>query len=155
MLFDELLPWRAATALRELGVNASHVGHASDKAPPRGSPDEVVLDYARATNQVVVTSNHDMVMLCAEQGEPVIWIDPRGRQFRRNELVPLIFLGIEEWQRLLTAASEPVCLHVMRTKTEVLSLDRARALVVRRMRTLKARQRTRTTKGGGPELGLA
>jgi predicted nuclease of predicted toxin-antitoxin system len=96
LLFDELLSWRIAMALRVLGVSASHVGHEGDKAPPRGSPDSVVLDHARKTNQVAVTSNHDMILLCAEKNESVIWIDPRGRQYKRTELVPVVFNGVVE-----------------------------------------------------------
>lgn len=139
-----MLPWRVARALRELGIRASHVGHEVDGAPGRGSSDAVVLAHARKTNQVVVTSNHDMILLCAGESESVIWIDPRGRQFTRTELVPLVFTRVEDWQDRLRAAGKPVCLHVMRTKTEVLDLDRARHLVVQRMRRLAARKRTRT-----------
>lgn len=94
------------------------------------------------TNQVIVTSNHDMILICAEAGEPVIWIDPRGRQFRRIELVPLVFGRIEEWQAMLAEADAPICVHVLRTKTEVLTLDRAKHLVLQRMRKLQARRRT-------------
>jgi hypothetical protein len=81
-----------------------------------------------------------MILLCAEENESVIWIDPRGRQLRRTEFVPLVFGRVEEWQGLL-AAAEPICVHVLRTKTEVLTLDRARHLVVQRMRRLEARKR--------------
>jgi hypothetical protein len=101
----------------------------------------VVLAHARKTNQVIVTSNHDMIMLCAEEEESVIWIDPRGRQFRTVEFVPLVFQRVEEWQALLASADVPVCVHVLRTKTEVLDLNRARHLVTQRMRRLQARKR--------------
>ncbi|MGH9269953.1 MAG: DUF5615 family PIN-like protein [Ilumatobacteraceae bacterium] len=143
MLFDELLSWPVARALRELGFRASHVGHEGDNAPSRGSADDVVLDYARTTNQIVVTSNHDMILLCAEENESVIWIDPRGRQLKRTELVPLVFGRVEEWQALLAAADGAICVHVLRTKSEVLALDRARHLVVQRMRRLRAREQAR------------
>lgn len=82
-----------------------------------------------------------MILICAEAGEPVIWIDPRGRQFRRIELVPLVFGRVEEWQAMLTEADVPICVHVLRTKTEVLTLDRAKHLVLQRMRKLQARRR--------------
>lgn len=142
-----------ALALRALGINASHVGHDEDGAPPRGSDDAVVLEYARSTNQIVVTSNHDMILLCAEENESVIWIDPRGRQFRRVELVPLVFLSVEEWQRLLAEADGPICVQVMRTRIQVLTLDSARRLVVQRMRRLAARKRARAKKvPGGDKL---
>lgn len=147
-----------ARALRELDIRASHVGHTGDKAPPRGSPDAVVLRHAKKTNQVIVTSNHDMVLLCAAEAESVIWIDPRGRQFRRPELVAVVFGRVEEWQEALGASNSPVCLHVLRTKTEVLDLDRASHLVVQRMRRLQARKRSAVRRAradpGQPELGL-
>lgn len=142
MLFDELLSWRVARALRELGIRASHVGHEGDGAPPRGSADADVLAHAKRTNQVVVTSNHDMILLCAQEAESVIWIDPRGRQFKRTELVPLVFTRVEAWQDLLSDADGPICVHVLRTKTEVLELDRAVHLVLQRMRRLRARKRS-------------
>jgi hypothetical protein len=112
-----------------------------------------VLAHARRTNQVVVTSNHDMIMLCAEENESVIWIDPRGRQFRRAEFVPLVFGRVEEWQKLLAMADEPICVHVLRTKTEVLTLDRACHLVTQRARRLQARKRSQPRKPPpGPTL---
>lgn len=139
--------------MRELGIRASHVGHEDDKAPARGSGDAVVLDHAKKTNQVVVTSNHDMILLCAEENESVIWIDPRGRQFKRTEFVPLVFGRVDEWQELLANADDPICVHVLRTKTEVLTLDRARHLVVQRMRRLEARKRAQRRKEqAGPTL---
>lgn len=144
LLFDEQLSWRVARALRELGINASHVGHEDDAAPPRGSGDRVVLDHARKTNQIIVTSNHDMILLCAEEGESVIWIDPRGRQLRRAEFVSLAFNRVEEWEHILAAADAPVCVQVLRTKTAVLTLERSRHLVVQRMRRLAARRRGRS-----------
>lgn len=105
-----------------------------------------MLEHAQRTNQVIVTSNHDMVMLCADAEESVIWIDPRGRQFKVAELVPLVFGRVEEWHRVLTDADHAICLHVLRTKTEVLELDRARHLVIQRMRRLTARKRSRSKK---------
>jgi hypothetical protein len=113
-----------------------------------------VLEHARRTNQIVVTSNHDMIVLCADEEAPVIWIDPRGRQFRRAEFVALVFGRIDEWQRMLADADGPVCLHIMRTKTEVLTLGRARHLVVQRMSRLRARKRSRARKAPqGTTLG--
>jgi hypothetical protein len=107
-----------------------------------------VLAHAKKTNQVVVTSNHDMIVLCAEQQESVIWIDPRGRQFRRTEFVPLVFGRVEEWQQLLSDADGPICVHVLRTKTDVLTLERAQQLVIQRMRRLQARKRKQARSGG-------
>lgn len=94
-----------------------------------------------------------MILLCAEENESVIWIDPRGRQFKRTEFVPLVFNRVEDWQALLANATEPICVHVLRTKTEVLTLDRARHLVVQRMRRLQARKRSQARRPPpGPTL---
>ena len=94
-----------------------------------------------------------MILLCAEENESVIWIDPRGRQLRRTEMVSLVFGQVEQWQALLNAEEEAVCVHVLRTKTEVLTLDRARHLVVQRMRRLQARKRAQARKPpSGPTL---
>ena len=139
-LFDELLPWRVARALHELGFNTSHVGHEGHGAPSRGSSDEAVLEHAVKTNQVVVTSNHDMIMLCAERGQSVVWLDPRGRQLRHDETVVLAFSGLAEWARLLHEAEGPSCVRVLRTKAEVLTLERASVLAKRRMMALRARR---------------
>ena len=118
VLFDENLPWRVASALRELGYRASYVGHQSDGAPIRGSSDRLILDHARATNQVVVTSNHDMILLCLEGGRSVVWLDPRGRQITWEEMVVLVFRAAREWDRMLASATEPVCIRTLRTKTK-------------------------------------
>jgi hypothetical protein len=128
-------------ALRVLGYNASWVGNDADGAPITGSSDEDVLGHAKRTGQVVVTSNHDMILLCAEQEESVVWLDPRGRQFKRDEQVVLVFRTAADWESLLAAATEPVCLRALRTKTEILTLDRAAHLVQQRMRVIAARKR--------------
>lgn len=150
LLFDELLPPGVARALHELGFSTSHVGHDGHGQPPRGSDDPTVLAHAAATNQVVVTYNHDMIVLCAERRQPVVWLDPRGRQFRHDELAVVAFSGIEAWQRLLRAHREAVCVRVLRTKVEAISLDRAAAIAARRMRSLRAREHRRRSR---PEIG--
>jgi predicted nuclease of predicted toxin-antitoxin system len=146
-LFDELLRPGVARALNELGFHTSHVGHEGHRQPPRASEDETVLAHAIATNQIVVTCNHDMIMLCAERGQSVIWIDPRGRQFRHDELVVLAFNGIARWHRLLAETEASICVRVLRTKVEAIPLDRASALVAGRMRALRARGRRRRSVG--------
>ena len=90
-----------ASALRKLEYKASYVGHAKDGGPTRGSSDHAILDHARATNQLVVTSNHDMVLLCAGEGQSVIWSDPRGRQITRDEMVVLVVRAAREWEGML------------------------------------------------------
>lgn len=144
LLFDELLPASVARALNELGFRTSHVGDERHQQPPRGSSDERVLDHASATNQIVVTSNHDMIMLCAERQQSVVWIDPRGRQFRHDELALVAFQGVVAWHRLLDEQAAPACVRVLRTKVEVLPLEKAAALAAGRMRELRTRRRRRT-----------
>lgn len=143
LLFDELLPWTVAEALNVMGFRTSYVGNDQHGQPKRRSSDAVVLRHAIDTGQVVVTYNHDMIMLCAEQQQSVMWLDPRGRQFRSDEIAALAFGGIAEWQRLLEAHGEPVCLRVLRTKVEVIPLDRAGHLAERRMKAARAKQAAR------------
>lgn len=130
-----------ASALRELGYHASYVGNEPDGAPPRGSSDQTIIDHARATNQVVVTSNHDMVLLCLEQPQSVIWLDPHGRNFTRDEMVVLVFQAAHMWEQMLQGASGPVCIRALRTKNERLSVEKAVHLVKQRMKRLAARKR--------------
>lgn len=145
LLFDENLPWRVAAALRVLGLPVSYVGDdsASPPSPVRGSSDEVVLDHASRVSQTIVTSNLDMVLLCVERRQRVVWIDPRGQHLRREELVLLAFKNIEDWAQRLDAATEPVCLRALRTKTETLALDEAGHRVRNRISRI-SRQRARS-----------
>jgi predicted nuclease of predicted toxin-antitoxin system len=142
-LFDELLPWKVASALHVLGFRTSHVGHVEHGQPPRGSSDKDVLVHAMKTSQIVVTYNHDMILLCAEQGQPVVWIDPRGRQYRHDELVLLAFKGMAKWEAMLASASGPMCLKVLRTKVDLLPLDRAGVIAERRMKAMQAKNTAR------------
>lgn len=154
LLYDELLPWRVAVALRALEFRVSHVGHEGDGAPPRGSEDEVVLDFARKTRQVIVTSNHDMILLCASERASVVWLDPRGRKLRWEDHVVLAFENIATWDQMLRDAKEPMCVRVLRTRNEVLSLERAAHLVDQRMRSIRARERSRRKASPSGDGGL-
>lgn len=154
LIFDENLPWRVAAALEMLQFKTTYVGnqHHPD-VPSRGSSDEAVLSYAQKANQVVVTSNHDMILLCAEHRQSVVWIDPRGRQFRREDLVLLAFKNISDWNDRLKLANSPVCLRAMRTKTVTLNLEEAHRLAHQRMRRISAaRRRKKSQNPLGPLL---
>ncbi len=140
-LFDENLPYKVARALQALDFRVSHVGHVEHGQPARGSSDAEVLAHAARTNQVIVTSNLDMVMLCAEQGQPVVWIDARGRQYTSDQLAALALLGIAEWDRKLTQAGTLVCLRVLPTRVDVLPLSRGGQLAERRLRRIEQRLR--------------
>ncbi len=124
-----------------LEYNASYVGNEQDGAPLRGSSDQGIISHARATNQVVVTSNHDMILLCLEQQQSVIWLDPHGRKVTRDEMVVLVFQAAREWEYLLQSATEPVCIRALRTKNECLSGERAIHLVRQRMKRIAAKKR--------------
>jgi len=143
LLFDELLPWRVAAALRILRHRVSYVGNPEDQQPARGSSDEEVLGHARRTRQVVVTSNHDMILLCIEQRQPAIWIDPRGRQFTRERLALLFLDQIPQWEAILTQSPDPVIVRALRTRVDTMTLDRARRIVMRRQRALRRKQRAK------------
>lgn len=154
LLFDENLPWRVAAALRQLGFHSAFVGDEERGGTPgRSSSDEEVLDFAQRTNQVVVTSNHDMILLSAERGQSVIWIDPRGRQLRLEDHVLLVFKNISDWDARFRDAEGPMCLRAMRTKTDTLTLDEAGRLARQRMRRISAalkRKKSQTPLGPLP-----
>lgn len=141
LLFDDGVPRSVSAALRELGVAAAHLGHDKDRTPSRSTDDTSLLANARSTGSVVVTAAPEMVLLCAEQKVSVVWLDPVGRPFTIEELVPLVFLGATSWQERLAARSSPSCVRVRRTATEALPLDRAARLVERRIRAPKVRDR--------------
>lgn len=140
LLFDENLPWRVAAALRILEYQVSYIGDdsASPPSPSRGSSDEAVLNHAENANQLIVTSNLDMILLCVERGQSMIWIDPRGEHLRRAELVLVVFKGIDDWSERLAAADEPICLRAMRTRTNTLTLEEAGRLARDRMSNIAA-----------------
>jgi hypothetical protein len=92
-----------------------------------------------------VTSNHDLIILCREGNQSVVWIDPRGRQYRHDELALLAFKGIVEWERRLRASTRPACVRVLRTRVDVVSLDRAAQVATGRMRAIAARRRRTPT----------
>ena len=155
LLFDENLPWRVAEALRVLEYRVSYVGMEDDhdSTPPRGSSDREVLDHAQRTSQIVVTSNLDMVILCTQADQSVVWIDPRGRQLRRADMVLLVFKHIHDWEEHLGRADGPICLRAMRTTTNSLDLETAGRLVRDRMKRISpARKRAKRATPLGPLL---
>lgn len=142
LLFDENLPWRVAKALQVLKFSVSYVGDtdASPASPNRGSSDEEILNHTVSVNQIIVTSNLDMILLCVERCQQVIWIDPRGRQFTRKDLVLLVFKNINDWIERFRTATDPVCLRALRTKTETLELAEANSHVRKRMSYISQRR---------------
>ncbi len=140
-MFDELLPWRVAKALQVLQFQVTYVGdeQSNPPSPARGSSDEDVLAHSSKCNQIIVTSNLDMVLLCVERGESVIWIDPYGRQLRREETALLALKRIRTWAELFDNALVPRCVRTLRSKVERLSLEEAELRVRKRMGALARR----------------
>jgi predicted nuclease of predicted toxin-antitoxin system len=136
-------------ALRVLGFSTTHVGNVDDGAPARGSLDSDVLAFARQTNQIIVTSNHDMMLICNEANQRFVWLDPRGRQYSRVEQVLLVFSQIEQWEELL-GSNPSLCVRSMRTKCEVIESSEAARLAGQRMRNLERRRRSQAAQSPGP-----
>jgi len=138
LLYDEDVSPKVARALAALDFRVSHVG--GPEQPAKESDDATVLAHAMSTNQIVVTSNHDMIMLCAEEGASVVWLDPHGRHLRLDEQASLSFAGIVGWCSRLEAAVEPVCIRVLRTRVHQYPVAVGAALAERRYRAIQKRK---------------
>ena len=156
LLFDEQASPFVARALQALRLRVSHVGDANQ--PDRGSDDETVLRHAQATNQVIVTHNHDMIVLCADESASVVWLDPRDKDLSRQAMVVLCFTQVPEWQRLLDEADGPICVVARKTRCEALALDVARKRALergKRVRRTMRKRHARLPDGGLFELRRA
>jgi predicted nuclease of predicted toxin-antitoxin system len=140
LLWDELLSPLVPRALRVLGYRTSLVGSDEDGQPPRGSRDEVIVAHATKTNQVIVTSNHDMMQICAESGQRFVWIDPRGRQLTRPEQVLLVFQQIDRWAELFDQRPSDA-VHAMRSTCRSIDPHEAARRVGHRELALQRRKR--------------
>jgi predicted nuclease of predicted toxin-antitoxin system len=138
LIWDEQLSHPVARALRELGFNTTYVGAPDHGVPPKSSTDGEVIAYALRTNQVIVTSNHDMMLLCDEAAQRFVWIDPRGRRLRREEQVMLCFGQIARWEEILASGS---CVRAMRSKAVPIGSAEAARLAAQRFRALHRRKR--------------
>lgn len=153
LLWDELLSPRVAQALRILGYPVSHVGHATDNQPNRGASDSEIVEHSKRTNTVIVTSNYDMMQICAEASQRFVWLDPGRRPLTRAKQLLVVLQQIDEWERIL-ASDDVMCVHALRTKCSAITPTEAARLATQRMkRTERRKHRTRprsvTT---GPEL---
>lgn len=137
LLFDEDVSPKVARALRELDFNVEHVGGTGQ--PSKSSSDEEVLAFAQQSHQVIVTRNHDMIMLCAERGVSVVWLDPHRQHLRLDEQAAMAFGGIAEWCARLAEASEPVCLRVLRTRLHVLPVVEGAEAAAKRYHAIRKR----------------
>ena len=146
LLWDEQLSPSVPKALQILGFRTSYVGSTDDEQPVRGSSDREIVAHARRTNQIIVTSNHDMMLICAEANLRFVWIDPRGRKLTKSHQVLLVFEQIEEWQ-LMLKADPASCIRALRTKCYPIVPSEAARLAKQRMRELSRRRRKKTPIG--------
>jgi len=143
LLWDELLSIRVAAALRELGFNVTWIGSDRDAGvPAKGSTDANVIAYAQRTNQVIVTSNHDMMLLCDEAGQRFVWIDPRGRRLTSEKQVLLCFSQIRSWEEILDTDNK-ACVRALRTKSAPIESSEAARLAGQRFKAIQRKQRTK------------
>lgn len=140
LLYDEDVSPKVARALSALDFRVDHVGGPGQ--PAKNAPDDEVLTHATKCQQVMVTSNHDMIMLCAERGASVIWLDPHRRHLRVDEQAAMAFAGIVEWCGLIIDAAEPVCVRVLRTRVHVYPVVEGAALAEKRYRAIQMKNRT-------------
>lgn len=140
LLFDEHVSPRVARALGALGCRVGHVG--GEHQPPKGTEDADVLAHARTANQVVVTTNHDMIVLCAEEGESVIWLTPRDKDLTLEAVAAMCFAQLREWEWLLAQANGPVCVMAHKTKCDVIPLERAKRIALERGKRRRRRRRS-------------
>lgn len=110
--------------------------------PAKGSTDAGVIAYAQQTNQVIVTSNHDMMLLCDEAGQRFVWVDPRGRKFTSDQQVLLCFTQIRKWEEILGANTD-MCVRALRTKCEAIESGEAARLAGQRFKALQRKQRAK------------
>ncbi len=151
LLWDENLSSLVPQALRVLGFRTTWVGAADDGVPPQGSFDATVVAYAKRTNQVILTSNHDMMTLCDERGQRFVWLDPKGRTLAREAQVLLVFQQIATWERLLI--EQPgMCIHARRTACKAIASGEAARLASNRMREIRrrAQRKQRATRAEAP-----
>lgn len=150
LLWDELLSIRVAKALNALGFNVTWVGSDQyDGVPPKGSSDAAVIEFAQRTNQVIVTSNHDMMLLCNEAGQRFVWIDPRRRRLTAEEQVLLCFSQMQRWQEILE--SDPgACVRALRTKAEAIESSEAARLAGQRFKAIQRKKRAVRNRATAP-----
>lgn len=146
LLLDENLSPKVARALHELGYRVEAVQDAAGLG--KQASDEQVLAVARQRSQVIVTVNLDMVLICIEAEEPVIWVDPKRKKgLTYPEMVLRFFEGIESWDRLIKAGH---VLHALKTKDELLTFEEAHRRVLARIAKQRAAARKRQAKRQKP-----
>ncbi len=118
--------------------------------PPQGSTDAEIVQFALRTNQVIVTSNHDMMLICEQEGQRFVWLDPRGRQLSQRQQVLICLTQIEEWKEILTRPNG-LCVRALRTKASAILASDAARLAGERMRRLERRKRAAARRAVGDD----
>ena len=116
--------------------------------PPQGSTDAEIVRFALRTNQVIVTSNHDMMLICEQEGQRFVWLDPRGRQLSQRQQVLVCLVQIEQWEEIL-ARPYGLCVRALRTKASAIGALEAARLAGERMRRLERRRRATARRAVG------
>lgn len=148
LLIDENLSPRIARALAQLGFDVEAVQDC--EALGKSASDVDVLAYAAQHRRVIVTINFDMVLICAEARQRVIWIDPkRKRSLTYEEMVVRLFQGVSVWEPLL---EDPVIIHARKTMDQVLTFEEAGRAAHRRMERQRVAQRRRARRAN-PDQG--
>ncbi len=156
LIWDELLSTLVPQALRVLQFKTTWVGAPDEGVPPKGSTDPAVVDYAQRTNQIIVTSNHDMMTLCDERNQRFVWLDPRGRTLTREAQVLLVFQQVAKWEQILGEDPE-ICVVARRSGCKPIHSSEAARLALNRATSLTRKQRVRalvvTTPAGMTRFG--
>jgi hypothetical protein len=92
-----------------------------------------------------------MMMLCDEVGQQFVWIDPRRRQFLREEQVLLCFGQIRQWEEILATGT---CVRAMRSKAVPIESAEAARLAAQRFRAIRRSQRPATKRTVEHDLAL-
>lgn len=143
---------RVAKALRALGLRVTWIGSTDDGVPAKGSSDAEVIDFALGANQVIVTKNHDMMMLCHEAGQRFVWLDPYGRKHEREEQVVIVFSQIRQWQQILDL-DDRLCVRSLRGGARSIESEEAARLAHQRFKAIERKKRSRRgTPRGGEKL---
>lgn len=141
LIWDELLGVRVPHALRVLGFNVTWVGADDPGVPPKETKDPEIIAFAKRTNQVIVTSNHDMMTLCDESGQRFVWIDPYGRTLNGEAQVLLVFQQVAKWEQLLSDHPD-MCIIARRSGCKPIASNEAARLAYNRMRALERKRRS-------------
>ncbi|WP_420453166.1 DUF5615 family PIN-like protein [Ilumatobacter sp.] len=141
LLWDEDASRSVARALRALGLRVTWIGADDHGVPDKGATDEEVIVFAQQTNQIIVTKNHDMMMLCDEAGQRFVWIDSRGKSLPRERQVIIAFTQIRDWQRILLG-DDHSCVRALRTGARPIVSAEAARLARQRFKAIERKRRS-------------